>query len=39
MNKKGKNKVQTTRDDPKIEIAPKLEIIYEDNKAFIRVEP
>ena len=39
MPKNGKNKVQTTGDDPEIEIVPKLEIIYEETKSFIGVEP
>ena len=38
MPKKGKKKVQTTGDDPEVEIITKLEIIYEDTKAFTRVE-
>ena len=39
MPKMGKKKVQTTGDDSEIEIVPKLEIIYEDTKAFTGVEP
>ena len=38
MPKRGKKKVQTTGDDPEIEIVPKLEIIYEDTKSFTGVE-
>ena len=39
MPKNGKKKVQTKGDDPKIEIAPKLEINYEDTKGVTGVEP
>ena len=39
MHKKGKKKIQTMGDDPKIEIVPKLEIIYQDTKYFTRIEP
>ena len=39
MLKRVKKKVQTTGDDPEIEIVPKLEIIYEDTKSFTGVEP
>ena len=39
MPKKGKKKVQTMGDDLEVEIITKMEIIYEDTKAFIGVEP
>ena len=39
MPKKGKKKVQTTGDDPEVEIVQKLEIIYEDTKGFTRADP
>ena len=39
MHKKGKKKVQTTRDDPDVEIVTNLEIIYKDTKPFTRFNP
>ena len=38
MPKKGKKKVQTMGEDLEVEIVIKVEIIYEDTKAFTRVE-
>ena len=39
MPNKGKKKAQATGDDPDVEIFPKMEIIYEDMKYVIGVEP
>ena len=38
MPKKGKKKARATRDDPDVEIFPKMEIIYEDTKSITGVE-
>ena len=39
MPRKGKKKVQATKDDPNVEVITRVEIIYEDTKAFTDIEP
>ena len=39
MPKKGKTKGKVTGEDSDMEILPRMEIIYEDTKAIIGVEP
>ena len=39
MLKKGKKKSQAIGDDPDVDIVSKMEIIYEDTKSLIGVEP
>ena len=39
MRKKGKNKSKVTGEDLDMEMLPRMEIIYEDTKVVIGVEP
>ena len=39
MPRKGGKKVQAMEDDPELEVIMRVEVIYEDTKAFTGVEP
>ena len=39
MPRKHKKKVQTTDEEPKIEIITRVKVIYEDTKAVTGIEP